>query len=144
MRLVAAERLSHTRVRWALARAHLLYGEWLRRENRRIDAREQLRTAHRMVTSIGADGFAERAARELRTTGEQVRKRTPETTPLSQLTARETQISQLAGDGLSNPEIAAQPFMNIIVSRSRWASMRRHNSATSGSRELVVLSSPSR
>ena len=126
----AIDRLGHTRVRWALARAHLLYGEWLRRENRRIDAREQLRTAHRMLTSIGADGFAERAARELRATGEQVRKRTPETTTTSQLTARETQISQLASDGLSNPEIAAQPFVSIIVSRSRWASMRRRNSAT--------------
>jgi FixJ family two-component response regulator len=97
-----------------------------------------------MVTSIGADGFAERAARELRATGEQVRKRTPETTTPSQLTARETQISQLAGDGLSNPEIAAQLLMSIIVSRSRWASMRCCKSVTSGSRELVVLSSPSR
>jgi ATP/maltotriose-dependent transcriptional regulator MalT len=106
----AIDRLGHTRVRWALARAHLLYGEWLRRENRRIDAREQLRTAHRMLTSIGAHGFAERAARELRATGERVRKRTTET-PL-QLTARETQIGRLAGDGLSNPDIAAQLFMS--------------------------------
>jgi len=106
----AIDRLGRTRVRLALARAHLLYGEWLRRENRRIDAREQLRTAHQMLTSMGADGFAERAARELRATGELVRKRTTET-PL-QLTARETQISRLAGDGQSNPEIAAQLFMS--------------------------------
>ena len=106
----AIDRLGHTRVRGALARAHLLYGEWLRRQNRRIDAREQLRTAHRMFATIGADGFAERAARELRATGERVRKRTTDTP--DQLTARETQIARLAGNGLSNPEIAAQLFMS--------------------------------
>ena len=98
----AIDRLGRTRLRVELGRAHLLYGEWLRRENRRIDAREQLRTAHEMFAAMGADGFAERAARELSATGERVRKRTADTP--ARLTARETQIAQLAGDGLSNPD----------------------------------------
>src|SRR5229473_3240220 len=102
--------LTRTRVRVPLARARLLYGEWLRRENRRIDAREQLRTAHEMFASMGADGFAERAARELRATGERVRKRTAGVP--AELTVREVQIARLAGDGLSNPEIAAHLFMS--------------------------------
>ena len=106
----AIDRLGRTRIRVELARAHLLYGEWLRRQNRRIDAREQLRAAHQMLTSMGAYGFAERAARELRATGERVRKRS--TDAPAQLTARETQIARLADDGLSNPEIAAQLFMS--------------------------------
>jgi DNA-binding CsgD family transcriptional regulator len=106
----ALVRLGRTRLRVPLARAHLLYGEWLRRENRRIDAREQLRTAQEMFTTMGAEGFAERATRELRATGERVRKRS--TYPPSQLTAREAQIARLASDGLSNPEIAARLFMS--------------------------------
>jgi DNA-binding CsgD family transcriptional regulator len=107
---VAVDRLGRTRLRVELGRAHLLYGEWLRRVNRRIDAREQLRIAHQMFTAMGAGGFAERAARELRATGERVRKRT--TDAPAQLTARETQIARLASDGLSNPDIAAQLFMS--------------------------------
>ena len=100
----AIERLGHTRMGAELARAHLLYGEWLRRENRRIDAREQLRAAYQMLTAMGMDGFAERSRRELLATGETVRKRTVET--LTDLTAREAQIVKLARDGHTNQEIA--------------------------------------
>ena len=106
----AIERLARTRVRVALARAHLLYGEWLRRERRRTDAREQLRTAREMFMTMGADGFAERARRELLATGETARKRTVETR--TQLTPQETQVAQLARDGLSNPEIGARLFIS--------------------------------
>jgi DNA-binding CsgD family transcriptional regulator len=106
----AIDRLGRTRVRMELGRAHLLYGEWLHRQNRRIDAREQLRTAHQMFATMGAGGFAERAARGLRATGERVRAPTADTP--AQLTAREAQIARLASDGLSNPEIAAQLFMS--------------------------------
>jgi DNA-binding CsgD family transcriptional regulator len=106
----AIDRLGRTQVRTALARAHLLYGEWLRRERRRTDAREQLRIAHEMFFGMGADGFAERARRELRATGETARKRSVETS--SQLTPQETQVARLARDGLSNPEIGARLFIS--------------------------------
>ena len=106
----AIGRLARTRLRVALARAHLLYGEWLRRENRRLDAREQLRSAHELFAAFGMKAFADRAARELSATGERVRRRTSGAP--AQLTARETQIARLAGDGRSNPEIAAQLFMS--------------------------------
>jgi DNA-binding CsgD family transcriptional regulator len=92
------------------ARAHLLYGEWLRRERRRVDAREQLRTAHEMFVRMGAEGFAERARRELLATGETARKRVVQTG--SDLTAQETQVALLALDGLSNPEIGARLFIS--------------------------------
>jgi hypothetical protein len=75
----AIDRLGRTRIRVELARAHLVFGEWLRRQNRRVDARDQLRTAYEMLTAMGIDGFAERARRELLATGETVRKRTDET-----------------------------------------------------------------
>jgi DNA-binding CsgD family transcriptional regulator len=104
------ERLGRTRVRVELARGHLLYGEWLRRERRRVDAREPLRTAHGMFSSMGAEAFAERARRELLATGETARKRTVETR--DELTAQEAQIAGLARDGLSNPEIATRLFIS--------------------------------
>jgi len=106
----AIQRLGRTRVQAELARAHLLYGEWLRRQNCRGDAREQLRTAHQMLTAMGADGFAERARRELLATGETVRKRTGDTA--GQLTAQEAQIVRLAVDRRTNPEIAAELFLS--------------------------------
>jgi len=104
------DRLGRTRVRAELARAHLLYGEWLRRERRRSDAREQLRTAHGMLDAMGIGAFADRARRELAATGETARKRTAETS--DELTAQEAQVARLARDGLSNPEIGARLFIS--------------------------------
>jgi DNA-binding CsgD family transcriptional regulator len=104
------ERLARTRLRPELARTHLLYGEWLRRENRRVDARNQLRAAYDQMRSIGMEAFAERARRELQATGGKVRRRTVETR--DELTAQERQIAQLARDGLSNPEIGARLFLS--------------------------------
>jgi DNA-binding CsgD family transcriptional regulator len=106
----AIDRLGRTRVRVELARAHLIYGEWLRRERRRLDAREQLRTAHEMFVDIGAEAFAERARHELLITGETVRKRTAESR--HELTAQEAQIARLARDGRSNAEIGSQLFIS--------------------------------
>ena len=102
--------LSDTRVRVELARTHLLYGEWLRRERRRVDAREQLRTALEAFSSMGAEAFARRAERELLATGEHARKRTVETR--GQLTPQEAQISRLVADGHTNREVAAQLFIS--------------------------------
>jgi DNA-binding CsgD family transcriptional regulator len=106
----AIERLGRTRLRPELARAHLLYGEWLRRQNRRVDARAQLRAAHDLFVTIGMEAFAERARGELLATGERVRKRTAETR--DELTPQERQIARLARDGLSNPEIGARLFLS--------------------------------
>jgi DNA-binding CsgD family transcriptional regulator len=110
------DRLGRTRVRTELARAHLLYGEWLRRENRRVDAREQLRAACQMLDAMGAEGFAERARRELLATGETVRKRTPAGPRAGEasdaLTTQEAQVARLAYEGLSNPEISTRLFIS--------------------------------
>jgi len=106
----AIERLERTRVVIHLARARLVYGEWLRRENRRVDAREQLRAAHDLFSTFGAEAFAERARRELVATGETARRRTDDTR--GALTPQEAQIARLAQEGLSNPEIGAQLFIS--------------------------------
>ena len=106
----AIDRLGRTQLRPELARAHLLYGEWLRRENRRRDARAELRTAHELFTTMGIEAFAERARRELLATGDTVRKRTVQTA--SELTAQEAHIARLAVDGRTNAEIGAQLYLS--------------------------------
>jgi len=106
----SVDRLARSRAELELARSLLLYGEWLRRQNRRADARERLRAAHEMFSRMGAEGFAERARRELSATGETVRKRTVETR--DELTAQEAQVARLARDGHTNTEIGAQLFIS--------------------------------
>jgi DNA-binding CsgD family transcriptional regulator len=104
------EQLGGTRIATYRARAHLLYGEWLRREGRRVEAREQLQISEGLLTVIGAEAFAERAARELLATGQRARPRTEET--LGQLTAREAEIARLARDGHTNNEIGSRLFIS--------------------------------
>jgi ATP/maltotriose-dependent transcriptional regulator MalT len=106
-------RLGRTRIHAELARTHLLYGEWLRRQRRRLDAREQLRIAHQMLESMGIEAFAARARRELRATGETAGKRPVETDIT--LTTQEAQVARLARDGLSNPEIGARLFISAAT-----------------------------
>jgi DNA-binding CsgD family transcriptional regulator len=106
----AVSRLARTRLRPDLGRAQLLYGEWLRRQNRRVDARVQLRAAHELFAAIGMEAFAERARAELLATGEKARKRTAQTR--DELTPQELNIARMARDGLSNPEIGAQLFLS--------------------------------
>jgi DNA-binding CsgD family transcriptional regulator len=138
----AIARLARTRIAVHGARARLLYGEWLRRENRRLDAREHLRVAHELFARMGAEAFAERARRELLATGETVRRRTAETR--SELTAQEAQVARLAAEGCTNPEIGAQLFISPrtveyhlrkvftkldIASRKELSAALRHTSA---------------
>jgi DNA-binding CsgD family transcriptional regulator len=106
----AIERLGRTRLRPDLARARLLYGDWLRREGRRLDARSQLRAAHDMLSTFGMHSFAERARRELLATGETVRKRT--VVEPTTLTAQEALIARLARDGQTNQQISSQLFLS--------------------------------
>ncbi len=106
----AIDRLAPTALRFDLARTHLVYGEWLRRERRNVDAREQLRVAHGLFTEFGMEGFAERARIELRATGEHARKRSVETS--NDLTPQEAEISRLVAQGKTNVEIAAQLFIS--------------------------------
>ena len=106
----AVDRLGRSRIAVDLARAHLLYGEWLRRRRRRLDARTQLRSAHDLFSDFGMEAFAERARGELEATGEHARRRTVDT--LDQLTPQEAQISRLVAQGNTNREIAAQLFIS--------------------------------
>jgi DNA-binding CsgD family transcriptional regulator len=110
LNLEAIDRFGNTPMKLPLARAHLLYGEWLRRDRRRIDARDHLRHAHEMFSTMGAEAFAARAGRELLATGETARRRTDDAR--DELTAQETQIAQLARGGLSNAEIGARLFIS--------------------------------
>jgi DNA-binding CsgD family transcriptional regulator len=126
----AIERLGRTRMRPAVARAHLLYGEWLRRENRRQDARAELRTAYGLFTAMGIEAFAERTRRELLATGETVRKRTVETA--SELTAQEAHIARLAVDGRTNVEIGTQLFLSTRT--VEWHLGKVYNKLGVGSR----------
>jgi DNA-binding CsgD family transcriptional regulator len=141
----AIDRLGRSRIRVAHARALLVYGEWLRRENRRVDAREQLRAAHTMLTDTGMQAFAERARRELLATGETVRKRSVET--LDDLTPQEAQIARLAAGGDTNPEIGAQLFLSPrtvewhlrkVFGKLGISSRRELRSALPGARATAV------
>jgi hypothetical protein len=129
----AIERLSRTRMAIHLSRARLSYGEWLRRNNRRIDARTQLRPAHAALAAMGAHGFAQRARRELQATGEKVRRRTDPTS--NDLTPQEEQIAALAREGRTNPEIGAQLFLIPAP----WNGILAASSPSSGSSLAVDL-----
>src|SRR5262249_32901951 len=108
--LEAIERLGRSRIKTHLARAHLVYGEWLRRQGRRTEARRPLCAAQEMFTAMGAEAFAERVRRELLATGQRARRRNAETR--HELTAQEAEIARLARDGLSNPEIGTRLFLS--------------------------------
>ncbi len=141
----AIDRLAGTKIRGELARAHLLYGEWLRREKRRAEARSRLRAAHDMFAEMGMDAFTERAASELRATGETVRKRKPATA--NELTAQETQVARLASEGLSNPEIGTRLFISArtvqyhlskVFTKMNLTSRNQLSGALDGGRRAVT------
>jgi DNA-binding CsgD family transcriptional regulator len=139
--LESIDQLGGTRVRVQLARAHLLYGEWLRRQRRRLDARAQLRTAHEMLDAMGVEAFAERARRELQATGETARKRTVETGEA--LTAQEAVIARLAREGLSNPEIGNRLFISARTVQSHLGKVFAKLAISSRSQlDQVLVSDP--
>jgi DNA-binding CsgD family transcriptional regulator len=125
----AIERLGRSRMTGETARAHLVYGEWLRREGRRREARDQLRTAHRLLSDMGAEAFAERAARELRATGEHARKRG--TQPADALTAHEAHIARLVATGATSREVAAELFLSPRTVEAHLRSIFRKLGITS-------------
>jgi DNA-binding CsgD family transcriptional regulator len=133
----AIDRLGRTRLRPDLARAHLLYGEWLRREGRRIDAREQLRTAYEMLSAIGMEAFAARARGELMATGVSVSKRTVEASQT--LTPQEAHIARLARDGLSNPEIGSRLFISARTVKYHLSKVYTKLNITSREHLVAVL-----
>jgi DNA-binding CsgD family transcriptional regulator len=135
----AIERLGRTQIRADLARSHLLYGEWLRRERRRVDARTQLRIAHYMLDAMGMEAFAERARRELEATGETARRRAVDSRD-EELTAQEGQIARMARDGLSNPEIAARMFISARTVQYHLSKVFTKLGITSRTQLVGVLS----
>jgi len=138
----AIAHLSRARVRAELARAHLLYGEWLRRANRRSDARSELTTAYEMFTAMKMEGFAERTRRELLTTGATVRRR--DVSAVDELTAQEALIARLAGDGLSNPEIGTQLFISTRTVEWHLRKVFTKLGVTSRRQLREVLAGPNR
>jgi DNA-binding CsgD family transcriptional regulator len=135
----AIARFADAGVRMELARAHLLYGEWLRRKRRRVDARHHLRTAYQLLEELGMTAFAERAGRELSATGETARKRTM-TGDTVELTPQEAQIARLARDGLSNPEIGTRLFISTKTVQYHLRNVFAKLNITSRSQLGYVLS----
>jgi DNA-binding CsgD family transcriptional regulator len=135
-------RLRRTRLRVDLARAHLLYGEWLRRRRRRRDAREQLRTAHDMLQAMGMSAFAERASRELLASGEQARPRGPGAAEM--LTPQEAQIARIVAARLTNREIAARSFISASTVEYHLRKIFRKLGVTSRIQLTQTLGDPER
>ena len=134
------ELFTNTGLQFELARSRLVYGEWLRRENRRVEAREQLRVAYETFANAGAEAFATRASDELQATGERARRRTVET--LNDLTPQETRIAQLAAQGDTNPEIAAQLFISASTVDYHLRKVYRKLSVTSRRQLEIALAAP--